>query len=251
MASLSEASGRQSLRTKTSMITRDVMRALQGRPVKAENLPEDAWDLGSFEGDFALGVQLGPYEWRLKIDTSDFDEEDELFQFFTVSMGVSVDPTQDLINVSGYTGAVDEEGFDVPGINVSIRTPKPIDQLSGDDLQFINNEVRNTIAHELEHLTQAHEFKAFERGERYYSGIPSSVQGGDMFRYLMQPNEVTAHVMGYAAHTKSWDELAREIESLLKGYQISGQVTKQEADQVLDTWLDWAERNLSQKRFRR
>ena len=242
--------GRQFLRAKTSEITRDVMRALRGDDVGVTDLPKDAWDPDSHAGNFALGVLLGPYEWRMKIDTSEFDEEDEPEEFFNVSVNVTIDPEEEHINVSGYANAVDEEGSVIPGIDISVRLPKAIDQLTGNDLQFINNEVRNTTAHELEHLTQRYEFKAFDRDERYYSGIPTDVTGGDMFSYLMKPDEATAHVMGYAAHTKSWDELEREIESLLKGYQISGQITKQEADQVLDTWLGWAERNLMQSRFR-
>lgn len=250
MALLFESTGRQSLRVKTSKITKDVMKALRGESVGLVSLPEDAWEPGSLAGDFVLGVLLGPYKWHVKIDTSEFGEEDELTEFFNVSVSETVSPEDGRINISGYASAVDEEGFDIPGINISIRLPKPVSQLTGSDLQFINDEVRNTIAHELEHLTQRYEFKAFDRGERYYEGIPTGVVGGGTFNYLMQPDEVAAHVMGYAAHTKSRDELVGEIETLLKGYQISGQITKQEADQVLDAWLGWAQRNLNQARFK-
>ena len=251
MAFLFEATGRQFLRAKTGEITRDVMRAFRGEAVGIADLPEEAWDLDSHAGNFVLGVLLGPYEWHMKIDTSEFDEDDDLMEFFNVSVNVTIDPDEEHINVSGYAGAVDEEGIDIPGIDISIRLPKSINQLVGSDLQFINKEVRNTVAHELEHLTQRYEFKAFDREERYYSGIPTDVKGSDMFSYLMQPDEVTAHVMGYAAHSKSRDDLEAQIYDFLKGYQMSGQISRDEAQTVLDTWLAWAKQNLKQTKFQR
>ena len=251
MRIIAESTNRHKLRQTTRKVAKDIMDVLRGDGfvLSQADLSKNAWDAGLVEGELVTGVLLGPYVWLPKIDVSDYGPEDELENYFSVSVGVSIDDQDDRINVTGLGWAYDRDGDVLPGIDVRIRLPVSFEELSGADISMVNREVMNTVAHELEHLTQKNEFKSFDRGDRYYEGIPTDLVGGEMFRYLMKPDEVAAHVIGYSSHTKSWSELVQDIESMVKNYQISGQLTKSEADQVMDAWLDWGARNLKQVKF--
>lgn len=251
MRIIREATNRHKLRQTTRVVTREIMDVLRGdwRIRTSVQLGKYAWDPGLIEGELVTGVLLGPYAWLPKVDASDYDPEDDIEENFMVSVGVSIDEKDGRINVAGLGWAYDSDGDILPGIDVRIRLPLAFEELSGSDKNTVNKEVMNTVAHELEHLTQKQEFRAFDRDERYYAGIPTDVTGSATFEYLMNPEEVTAHVIGYSAQSGSKQELMQEIENLVRGYQISGQLTKSEADQVLDVWFDWADRNLLQTKF--
>ena len=251
MQIITEATNRQKLRQTTRIITSDIMDVLRGDWLihSETQLEEKAWDAGLIAGDLVLGVLLGPYTWLPKIDTSDYELEEELEEYFMVSVGISIDELDGRINVAGLGWAHDEDGDILPGIDVRVRLPMLFNELLGTDKGMVQREVMNTVAHELEHLTQKDEFKAFDRAERYYEGIPIGLTGSETFEYLIKPEEVAAHVIGYSTHSKSKQELKQEIEGMVKSYQISGQLTKQEADQILDVWFDWADRNLQQMKF--
>jgi len=240
---MNESTNRQKLRALTSRITKDLMRFVRGEETRSVALGADEWDPFVSEDNFVRGALFDPYPWDLTIDPAGGFIPDSDVEELEVSIVIEDVPGSGL-NVSGGDQPAGTGG---EGIDVIVRTDGP---LSRKDLAFLHREIMNSVAHELEHKTQKGPFKAPGRGERYYSGLMGASEGSPKFQYLMEPDEIAAHVIGYAANSRSMRELEDEIADLLAGYQKKGWINKTEVNQVFDAWTGWAKRNLKQKRFR-
>lgn len=240
---MAESTNRQKLRVLTSRITKDLLKFVRGETLGAFELDVDDWD-GLIPADrFVRGALLGPYSWDLTIDPAGGFIPDADVEELVVSIALEDVPGAE-INVKGGDQAA---GTGEEGIDVIVQMGGPLPRR---DMGFLQREIMNSVAHELEHKTQKSIFKTPGRGESYYSGLTDASEGSSAFQYLMRPDEIAAHVIGYAAGSRSTRELEDEIKDFLSGWQSKGHLSKAEVDQVFDTWTEWARRNLKQKRFR-
>mgnify|MGYP003648770698 CR=1 FL=1 len=244
------ATNRKKLRIIVSEITKELLNVFKGNNRDFEVLTKADWDPGEISGDLTIGALLGPYVWPVKISPDDdYPEDTENPDPFSVSFSVTVNTQSLHINVAGSNIPADDL-FD--GIDIRVQLPHYPKDLVSSEMRLIAKEVMNTVSHELEHMSQEGSYKSYERGEKYYSDLPdeTEVSGSSTFKYLMKPSEVVAHVIGYSSHSQTYQELENEIRQFAKAYCLSGQISHKEANQVIDTWLHWARKNLKQKRFK-
>ena len=65
-----------------------------------------------------------------------------------------------------------------------------------------------------------------------------------MGNYLMIPEEVSAHIMGFDQVSKSREDLLFHIDVLIGEYLQSKHITKNDAILVRSCWRDWIDRNV-------
>jgi len=230
-------SGRKILHTLKNRIARDIMRVVTGQLSKVSVATSEREDHGYNEDDVMSSYALEGYEWEKKIVHGPSGEE---YPTIDVNVVVVEDPSRKQFNVSGES---------IEGRTIDIVIEFPVDWLSK-NFQTLYAELSNTIFHELEHLTQSGELASFDRGERYYEfetiGEPTSSFAA---KYLLEPTEVPAHVMGYSDVATSMADLKDLMQRDLENYNRLGHITKNDEQVVLSGWMDWAERNLHSKRF--
>ena len=200
----------------------------------------------NYPDDYFIGAyELGPYLWEKKIDTTGLtpDElEDVPEPELMVTMAIIQDPTRDQFNVGG--GSIPATG--VPGIDVIIEVPKNFRSQKYSELY---EELKITVMHEIEHLTQQSDFLSYERDERYYINPETSGLSPWAKDYLLAPDEIAAHVVGYADVASSFVDLEKRISRDLSGYVKQGKIDEDDKSAVLSTWIGWAKEHLKQKRF--
>lgn len=245
-------SGQRALNHLKNVIATDIMKVIRGdvnTSVPAYTVSdteiEDYLSDEEIAGDPVAGYSLEGYSWDLKIDIEkiELEDDEEMEADIDVSFFFIRSPKMKGFNISGYNSTY--ENLDGIHIQLEIDEDLEVDQMLGK----IRSELGNTIRHELEHLTQKAR-PAFARDEKYYSletpWKPETEYAKEIF---LTPEEVSAHVRGYADTAKSLDDLEKELRQDLKNYVNSEKITAKDRDLIVMVYLDWARRHLKSKKF--
>ena len=163
---------------------------------------------------------------------------------FSFTVAIIEDKAQSNLSVSG--GNITALGQ--PGIDVIIKLPS---NFNNNNLKMLREEIGITVAHELEHLCQEGEFKSWGRNKNYYElNFLQPTRSKFAKYYLLRPQEVAAHVIGYATVAQSINELENKFNELFEVYIEEDIICEKEKNIVLAVWMDWAKRNLSSLRFK-
>jgi hypothetical protein len=243
-------SGRKILRTLQSKIARDIMSVFKGHnnKVSVGVTPLDIKDYGflGYPKDYFLGAyELGWYSWEKNIDTTMLSQEELEFipdPEIVVTIAIVQDPSRDVFNVAG--GSIPVTGD--PGIDIVIEIPI---EFSTQNFGALYEEINITILHELEHMTQKGDFVSYERNGDYYSKPPNEGLGQYATEYLLNPEEIAAHVIGYSTASSSMADLEKRFNRDLGNYVAQDTISAQDKTAVLNAWLKWAKKHLKQKRF--
>ena len=128
-------------------------------------------------------------------------------------------------------------------INISIPPVKEGNLRPWEELELpLRSEIEISIRHELEHIFQT-DFRYFvDRDE--YDIVKECELETPMGNYLMTPEEVSAHIMGFDQVSKSREDLLFHIDVLIGEYLQSKHITKNDAILVRSCWHDWIDRNV-------
>lgn len=221
------STNRKKLQVLTKMITRDILRIIkdfQNEKPKSKRCKNMSWE-------------LGPYQWLLALNSVAEMESEDIPEVI-VSVKFRKGKT---FNVSGANVLPGERGE--TGIEIDIETDTNVNM----NWLALWNEVTNTVGHELEHVLQD-EFYSNNLFGPYYWYQQTVYTEGEI-AYLLSPSEIAAHVIGYAAASKNMSDLIEQINDMLLNYIKNDRLSKQEANQVMEIYKNWANLNLKQKRF--
>jgi|MDTB01.2.fsa_nt_gb hypothetical protein len=246
-------SGRKILRVLKNRISKDVMYVMTGKMNKVsvqynELDPREDYDQYN-PTHVSSAYELLDYDWEKTIDPVDMDDDEvEELQYVTptidVSVAIIVDPGISDYNIAGYSGTPSGS----PGIDIMIELPNGFPKHRYSELR---SELGNVVLHELEHLTQDGDRRSFNRGEEYYDvNIPPGATSEYVVGYLLNPKEISAHVIGYSDAASSFSDFEDRARKDLETYSSLGKMKKQEIPIVFFAWADWARKNLNQKRFK-
>ena len=246
-------SGQRALNHLKNVIATDIMKVIRGNVntsvpayIVSDAEMEEYLSDEEIVAEPVAGYSLEGYSWDLKIDTDKVELEDDEEEFETdidVSFFLIRSPKIKGFNISGYNSTYEN----LEGIHVQLEIDESLEVEQA--LGKIRTELGNTIRHELEHLTQKAR-PAFARDEKYYSletpWKPETEYAKEIF---LTPEEVSAHVRGYADTAKSLDDLEKELRQDLKNYVNSEKITAKDRDLIVMVYLDWARRHLKSKKF--
>ena len=231
-------SGRKILRALKGRIVRDVMYVITGQLSKVSVPFTEYDDHGYAEEDVLSSYELEEYEWEKKIAGS---ATPEFWPTFSVTVVVVENSNIQQFNVSGES---------IEGSKIEVLVELPINWPSK-NIQALHAELRNTIIHELEHLSQVGELMSYDRGERYYTfDVTGDPQSAMAKNYLLDPAEVAGHVIGYSEVANSIEDLRSRMRADLENYSRLGHIVDDDIEVVLSAWMDWAKRNLHSKNFK-
>jgi hypothetical protein len=250
ISKLSRKTQDRRLHSLTNFITRDVMRLIRGI---APYLPSSKVSKDDFITDLETEsnelFEILPGQFPLRVDKSTL-QEDYIENIDTeLSITIEIDRASDRFNVSASDKPLLGE-FDV-GMHLLVEIPE---NLPNEDKKMLRDEVSNSIRHELEHISQGQKsdnpFSVHGRGLEYYSFInsPDDVKS-PMAKYLLEPTEIPAFVRGHSQNAKSSNSLVLKIKRFLTGYSEKGFIDDEEKDIIFNTWIEWSQRFLNQKRF--
>lgn len=104
-------------------------------------------------------------------------------------------------------------------------------------------EIENSVRHEVEHVIQE-EFPSLVNNVNYHKiNFKLKSDPTHLCLYLVQPQEVSAHVRGYQAVSDNVLDWAEKVGCLLEGYVQGGHITREEKSSVFWCWKDWYDRN--------
>ena len=165
------------------------------------------------------------YEWPYPVDPEEFDE-DYSTSFYLV---LKVYPVEDIsapINVAGNTEAT-EDGYMKIDVKVEYRPGTNLD----DHRKDIVGQLRNTLAHEVHHLTQDQSLK---RPECPF--LPEQ-EGKGYVAYFTSACEVPAFVIGFRAEARHLNIPVKELmKSYLDNYVENGKLDLKDAITVYNSW---------------
>ena len=246
-------SGRKILRILKNRIAKDVMYVLTEKLNKVSvqyNELDPSEDYEQYDSQHVSSAfELLDYDWEKTVDPVDLDYDDAIeLQHIMPTIDVSVvivrDPERNEYNIGGYSGTASGS----TGIDIMIELPLNFPETRYSEIRA---ELGNVVLHELEHLTQEGERRSFARGAKYYDvDIPAGATSDFAKEYLLDPKEISAHVIGYSDTAKSFGDFEKRILKDLETYEAQGKIKKDEVDIVFSAWTDWAKRNLTQKRFK-
>tara|TARA_B100000029_G_scaffold326742_1_gene319177 strand:+ start:470 stop:1243 length:774 start_codon:yes stop_codon:yes gene_type:complete len=245
-------SGQKVLNSLKNIIATDIMKLIKGDT--STSVP--AYTIGDsevteylsgeeIEAEPVSGYSLEGYPWGLKIDVDsmDLEEDEEIDSEIDVSFFFIRSPKIPDFNISGYDSTYEN----LDGIHIQLELNE--DAEVEDFLGQIRTELGNTIRHELEHVSQKSRL-AYGRDKEYYSTeIPWKPETDFAKNQFLAPQEVAAHVRGYADSANSIEELEVELMSDLENYVKSDMITPRDRDLILMVYLDWAKRHLKSKKF--
>tara|TARA_A100001015_G_scaffold248611_1_gene286118 strand:+ start:1092 stop:1886 length:795 start_codon:yes stop_codon:yes gene_type:complete len=239
------------LRAFTNKITREVMRLYNhgfssaSQEITYDDLVHDP----TLENAEIYEINAGHFPIAFDPETldPDFEAPEDLDTFITVVVEIKKNSSK--FNVSASDKSM--TGMSDFGLHLAIETPK---NFSREKLVDLRSEVANSVRHELEHITQGpavgQSAGTFGRGSSYWSftGGPEDVSSS-MAKYLLQPEEIPAHVRGYTQNAKNLRSLKAAFNSLFQSYVGKNLITKAEAKTIERVWLDWASENIHSKGF--
>ena len=239
------------LRAFTNKITREIMNLYKrgyssaSQQITYDDLIHDP----SLEDADLYEINAGHFPLAFDPETLDPDYETtaDLDTFVTVVVEIKKNASK--FNVSATDKSM--TGMSDFGLHLAIETPK---NFAREDMAELRSEVANSIRHEIEHITQGtvvgQSAGAFGRTGSYwsFSGTPEDVSS-DMAKYLLQPEEIPAHVRGYTQNAKNLNSLKASFDRLFQSYIEKNLITKEEAETVRRVWLDWASKNIHSKGF--
>ncbi len=245
-------SGQRALNHLKNTIATDIMKLIRGETntsvpaytVSDSEIQEYLSEEG-IEATLSDAYSLEGYPWNLKIDIENLglEEDEDVDPEIDVSFFLIKSPNITNFNISGYDSTY--ENLDGMHIQIELNEDLEVEQIMGK----IRSELGNTIRHELEHISQKSRL-AYGRGEEYYDTqmpwMPETDFARDQF---LSPQEVSAHVRGYADSVNSLQELEVELVSDLENYVKSDRITAKDKDLIVMVYLDWAKRNLKSKKF--
>ena len=245
-------SGQKALNSLKNIIATDIMKLIKGdanTSVPAYTIEgsqvEEYLSEEEIEAIPVAGYSLEGYPWNLKIDVDSMglEEDEEIDSEIDVSFFFIKSPKTPDFNISGYDSTYEN----LDGMHIQLEFNK--DSEVEDFLGQIRNELGNTIRHELEHISQKSRL-AYGRGKEYYSNeIPWKPETDFAKNQFLAPQEVAAHVRGYADSANSIEELETELARDLENYVKSEMITTRDRDLILMVYLDWAKRHLKSKKF--
>ena len=246
-------SGRKLLRILKNRIAKDVMYLLTGKLNKVStqyNELDPTEDYEQYEESLvSAAFELLDYDWEKAVDPADMDYDDavelrHMMPTIDVSVAIIKDPERKNYNIAGYSGSASG----ATGIDVMIELPVNFPETRYSELRA---ELGNVILHELEHLTQEGERRSYDRGAQYYDvDIPPGATSKFAKDYLLDPKEISAHVIGYSDPSSSFSDFENRIRRDLETYASQDKITEDEIEIVSSAWKDWARKNLNQKRFK-
>ena len=239
------------LRSISNKITKSIMAIYDGRIAELDYEVIGREDLivePNSENPQIYEIQAGffpiPFDPK-SIDREVYDEGVDP----TLVVVLEVDKNSEVFNVSASDKDI-TGSYDI-GIHVAIETPA---DFSNSQKKMLRDEIANSVRHELEHITQGEQSdqpgRAFSRGEKYYKFLhsPESVES-PYAKYLLKPEEIPAHVRGYAQNSKSIQQLKSSVIKLLDGYFKNDLITEEEKSIVEEAWIDWALNNINRKGY--
>ena len=165
------------------------------------------------------------YKWPYPVDPEVFDDEYSSV-FFII---VSIYPNSEIsapTNVTGLTGPI-YGGFAKVDIKIEY---KPGTDLN-DHYKDVVGQLRNTLAHEIHHLTQDEPLK---RPDCPY--LPEQ-EGRGNAAYFTSACEIPAFVMGFRAEANHLDVQVRDLmKDYLNNYVKINALSSDEAGEVFDAW---------------
>ncbi len=241
------------LRKLTNTITRSIMAIYDGRTASLDYKAINEDDIivdPSTSNPSIYEIIAGCFPLKFDPESIDLDifEDGEIDN--TLVVVLEIDKKAENFNVSAsdkdITGVYDL------GIHIAIETPQAF---KNSHRNILRNEVANSVRHELEHITQGEVSdqpgKAFSRGDKYYrfTNAPDSVETS-YAKYLLKPEEIPAHVRGYAQNAKSLKLFSESVEDLLLNYLNKKLIKEKEKFIVKSTWIDWARDNINRKNYK-
>ena len=180
-----------------------------------------------------------------------FDPDNSDYTDIEKGLGITVEilRNSDELRISAY----DKESISEYELGIHVVAELPTDFSS--ELSSIRKEIANSVRHELEHTTQgsasAQPGAAFGRGSDYFSVLYSEDDvSSSMAKYLLQPEEVSAHIRGYLQNNKTRSSFQNDVEDLLTVYVRKKLIDEEEKNKVLEAYLDWADRHVNTKKWR-
>jgi len=250
---LSEARKTQDKRLSalSNKLTRSIMAIYSGRQPEFKHYPMTSDDFIvdlETESDELYEIAGGVFPLVFDPSTIDSDVYDEgINPFLTVTL--EIDRAASRFNVSASDKDIVGSG-DI-GLHIVIETPVDFsDQQKG----LLRDEVANSVRHELEHITQGDATDqpgaVYGRDEAYFTFLhgPDEVVS-QKAKYMLKPEEIPAFVRGEAHNVKNIEDLKKNLNRFLDGYIKQDLITTDEKTVVLDTWLDWTEKNIHRKGF--
>jgi hypothetical protein len=179
----------------------------------------DARGKGEREAEF-------DFAWPYPVNPEVFD--DEYSSMFLINITMS--PENDIsgqVNVSGDAGE-GPDGFATIDIKIQYQPG-----ISNEDVyEDLIGQLRNTLAHEMHHLTQAGPL------ERPDCPILPDREGDSHKDYFTSACEVPSFVVGFRAEAEYKNKPIDELMKVYLGnYEKIGAITSQESKDVLGTWL--------------
>jgi len=165
------------------------------------------------------------YKWPYPVDPDEFDE-DYSTSFYVSAYKFPVEGLTAPVNVAGYVGTTDDAFMK---INVKIEHEPNIDL--NDCRQSIIGQLKNTLAHEIHHLTQEQSLKR--------PNCPSLLeqQNTDYLSYFTSAYEIPAFVVGFRAEAKYYNVfLEEQMWTFLTNYVMNNKISIQEATKIFDVW---------------
>tara|TARA_R110000744_G_scaffold111151_2_gene209383 strand:- start:1130 stop:1813 length:684 start_codon:yes stop_codon:yes gene_type:complete len=168
------------------------------------------------------------FVWPYPVDPEIFDNEYSSMFLINIMMR----PENNIsgqVNVSGNAGQ-GPDGFAT--IDIKIEHRPDID--NEDVYEDLVGQLRNTLAHEMHHLTQSEPLKRPDCPE-----LPEQ-EGGSHKDYFISACEIPSFVVGFRAEAEYKDMPIDELMKVYLGnYEKIGAITPQESKDVLYTWLDY------------
>lgn len=235
----------------SNFVTRKVMELINNgttsgaSPVDPDDFVDDPPETSGDEIYYFMGGNL-----PLKFDASAASGEEETDIGVVVEIERSGDPGEGF-NVSGYSA--DPTGMHELGLHVIVNLPTG---MSDSLKREVRSEIANTIRHELEHLTQGSTgggtTLTYGRGDEYFRILHSPEEVDSPYaKYLLKPEEVSAHARGYIQDYKTRREFEGVINGFLTNYVKKDLITAPEKEIILKTYLDWADRHVHTKSWRK
>jgi len=170
------------------------------------------------------------YEWPYPVDPEEFDEDFSTEFFIRLKVGPEPRATAP-INVVGSAGAAEEEDDYYGYMKIDVKVEfKPGTNLN-DYRKDLVGQLRNTLAHEIHHLTQDQSLKRPE-----CPTLPKQ-EGKGYVAYFTSACEVPAFVIGFRAEARHLNIPVKELmKSYLDNYVENGKLDLKDAITVYNSW---------------
>jgi hypothetical protein len=170
--------------------------------------------------------------WPYPVSPEAIDEYDVGSTYYEIDVEIMETPFQEGHpgwNLSG--GAVDRGHAN--GIDIILELDPDL-EISEELLEEIEDDLLDTLAHEIHHMTQ------WGALERLNCPIYANINGNNDFEYFRQCDEKPAFIIGFRARASRKNTTVEQLmKDYLQNYVNVGRITEKQAEEVLRDWLDY------------